>query len=228
MLLFHKHKNSILKPLIVFLFIMVSPHVLAQETTNIMESPEPEKRISPGGLFVEPLLTFSREDASIKTSQLPAISDDTSGNTQGLGIGARLGVHASEMIFVGVDGRYARTKITDSAYGEADANGYNLAPTVGVQMPIAGLRVWAGYVVLGETNPEAGTKGFNVRFTEPQGPRVGLGVHLGPVSLNLEYQDLKYNKTKIESYGLISSTGESNVDYDTRGYTASLSFPMEL
>jgi len=99
---------------------------------------------------------------------------------------------------------------------------------IGVQTPFFGIRVYGGYVVLGETNPEAGNQGFDVKFTEPQGARVGVDFHIGLVALNVEYQDLTYNKTKIESYGLVNASGESDVDFDTRGYTASLSFPMEL
>lgn len=205
-----------------------APLAFAQDYTTSTDAPAAEKRVSAGGLFVEPIITFSREDSKIKTSQLPIIQDDTSGTSQGVGVGARLGIHASEMIFVGLDGRYARTKTSDSSYGEADANNYTLAPTVGLQMPIAGLRVWGGYVVLGESNPEAGAQGFDVKFTEPQGARVGVGFHIGPVSVNVEYQDLQFNKTKIESYGLINATGTSGVDYESKGYTASLSFPMEL
>jgi hypothetical protein len=49
-----------------------------------------ESRISKGGLFLEPMLTGSREDSTIRTAQLPFVNSDTSGNLTGYGVGLRL------------------------------------------------------------------------------------------------------------------------------------------
>ncbi|PIS11219.1 MAG: hypothetical protein COT73_05150 [Bdellovibrio sp. CG10_big_fil_rev_8_21_14_0_10_47_8] len=184
--------------------------------------------ISGGGLFVEPILSYSTEQASIKTSQLPVISDDTSGETRGVGVGSRLGFHISEILFFGADGRYARTRFDDSSYGSADGSSYNLGPVVGIQTPVAGLRVWTSYAMLGEFDPGPGHQGFDVKFNDPRGWRIGAGFHLLSVSLNLEYQDLTYATTEIQSFGSINGGGDSSVDFNNQGWTASLSFPVEL
>lgn len=185
---------------------------------------------SDGGFFMEPMLLTSQEDASIKTSQLPLISDDTSGTSSGFGVGLRLGGHISEVVLLGVDARYSQMQLKDSFYERANAAVYNIAPVVGLQTPYFGVRLLAGYVVAGENNPGAGIQGLDLKFTEATGWRVGAGIHVAAVSLNLEYQDLTYNSTKIESYGSLNrnGSGASSVDANNRGYTVSLSFPVEL
>jgi len=201
-------------------------------TTNTVteKSDREEKKsgISPGGLFLEPILSYSQEDSSIQTGQLPVISDDTSGTSKSYGVGARIGIHASEILFVGADARFARTSMADSSLGDVQGNSYNVGPTLGLQMPVFGLRIWGSYVAAGEYNPEAGNNDFDLKFKEARGPRYGAGIRLASLRVNLEYQDLTYNTTEIESFGSITNPGSSKVDFKNEGYTLSLSFPVEL
>ncbi len=184
---------------------------------------------SPGGFFLEPMLITSQEDTTIKSSQLPLISDDTSGKQNGYGVGLRFGGHASEIFMLGLDARYSKTQLKDSFYETADSNVYDLAPFVGLQTPYFGIRLLAGYVVTGENDPASGVQGLDLKFKEANGWRVGAGLYIAAVSVNVEYQDLTYNSTEIQSYGLVDrSGGTTAVDANNRGYSVSLSFPVEL
>lgn len=186
------------------------------------------RNISPGGLYLEPILSVSRDESTIKTSQLPLLTDDTSGTSDGAGLGLKFGVHVNEMFLIGLDARYTRQKMKDSFYSDANADVYNIAPMVAVQTPIWGIRLSGAYIAAGENNPESGIQGLDLKFKEGTGYRVGAGVHVGPVAVNLEYQDIKYNKTEIESLGSIAANKDTPVDADSQGYAVTVSFPIEL
>lgn len=199
---------------------------LAQESVST-DYPTNDAR-ERAGVAIEPMLIFGRDDATIKTSQLPVIQDDTSATSENFGAGLKLGMHVGQIVTLGADGRYSRNKLSDSAYGNASGDKWTLGPYVGAQMPVAGLRLFGTWVLAGDFDPEAGNQGFNVRFKDPQGYRVGAGFHVGPVSLNLEYESLKFNKTKVQSFGLVNGTANSEVDFESGGWLASVSFPLEL
>lgn len=146
----------------------------------------------------------------------------------GYGVGLRVGGHVSELFFLGLDARYARIQMSDSFYEKADARVYNLAPIVGVQTPYFGIRLLAGYVQAGENDPGAGYQGLDLKFKEVNGWRVGAGLYIAAVSLNLEYQDLTYNTTEIQSFGSYVVNNATSVDANNRGYSLSLSFPIEM
>lgn len=185
--------------------------------------------VSQGGFFIEPLIFASQEETSVKTSQLPIVNSDTSGKAQGYGVGLRFGGHIYESVLLGLDARYAKLKMDDSTfYSNVDADVYNIAPVVGLQTPWWGIRVMAGYVVAGENNPGAGNQGVDLKFKEAQGWRLGAGVHVAAIGINLEYQDLKYNSTEVESLGPVALNNNTSVDADTQGYSLSVSFPIEL
>jgi hypothetical protein len=203
---------------------MLPGSAFAQETSRTY-APSNGSKV---GLALEPMLIYTRETSNIRTSQLPIISDDTSGTSQGGGVGLKVGGHIAGIITAGVDGRYSQTRMTDSSYGNAKAISYNVGPTVGVQMPIVGLRLFATYVPFGAYDPAAGDRGFDVRFRDPQGYRLGAGFHIGPVSLNLEYEDIRFRNTLVQSVGGINQPITSDIKFDTRGYDASVSFPLEI
>lgn len=185
------------------------------------------REIKPGGFYAEPFVTLSRDNSSIRTSEIP-LASDTSGRVDGAGLGARLGVHASEIVFLGVDARYQRSRMTDSFYENADGNMYNYGPVIGAQTPWYGVRAWASYVIGGEFDPKAGRSGLDVRFRDPRGYRVGAGLHYLSASINLEYQDLVYDTTQIQSIGRLTANQDSRIDFESRGFVVSLSFPLEL
>lgn len=214
---------------------VVAPAATAMDTASSQESKtitsqisetDDKSRILKGGFYIEPMLSAIREDSTLSSTDLGA---NTSGTTEGYGIGLRLGGHVSEVLFLGVDGRYSKMKQSDSFYDKNSSNVYNLAPMIGLQTPLWGIRILAGYVVLGENSQDANRQGVKLKFTEPNGWRVGAGIHAGPVGINLEYQDLKYNKADVQSLGSVATNVNVNgIDESTKGYALSLSFPVSL
>ena len=179
-----------------------------------------------GGLFVEPAVTYETSSSSVN---YPSPLSDSSGDLKGFGLGARLGFHFFEAFFIGLDGRYAMPKFTDSSTNySATATGYNWGPVVGMQMPIVGLRIWASSVLGGELDPEK-SGSYDVKFTEAKGYRVGAGFRIASISLNLEYQDLKYGSSILQEAGPFTvGTSFSNVNLNNKSWLASVSFPIEL
>jgi hypothetical protein len=198
----------------------------ASTTSQYTETDEKTK-ISKGGLYIEPMLSAIREDSSINSAAF-GVANST-GTTEGYGVGLRLGGHVSEILFLGVDGRYAKMTQNDAFYDKTASDVYNVAPMIGLQTPVWGIRILAGYVLLGENNPGANNQGVNLKFSEARGWRLGAGLHAGPVGINLEYQNLSYNNTEIQSVGNVATSGSlSGVNETTKGYALSLSFPVEL
>lgn len=179
------------------------------------------------GLFVEPMVTYERGDAEINFPS-PLGKSDT--DIDGFGLGARLGVHIRESVFLAADGRYNWTKFDDGRTGiNADATGWNYGPVLGVQLPwVVGLRVWGGYIMDGEINPDK-DNGIDAKFEDGKGYRVGAGFKLAMVSLNLEYQDMTFEKTKVEQAGGFNSGASlSNVELDNKSWILSVSMPLSL
>jgi len=196
-----------------------------RETKTTMPTGTGERVIvEKGGFYAEPFVSLSRDTSSMGTSSLA----DTSGRIDGFGLGTRLGIHALETVFLGVDARYHRSRMLDSFYQSADGSGFNYGPMIGAQMPWYGLRAWAGYVLGGEFDPRSGNNGLDVRFRDPRGFRVGTGIHFEAASVNLEYQDLVYDTTQVQSTGTVASLDTSRFAFASQGFTLSLSVPLEL
>lgn len=176
------------------------------------------------GFYIEPAILGSRQDADIEGN----IGADTTGTSNSFGVDLKLGGHVGEMFFLGADGRYERAQFEGSALDDTDANIWNWGPTVGVQAPYMGLRAWGTYVVDGNYNPEEGVRNVDLKFTDPYGWRGGIGFRLASVSLNLEYEDLTYRTTEVESAGDFAVGTGTDADFSQRGYAVSLSFPVEL
>lgn len=181
---------------------------------------------SKGGLFVEPFVSYEMNETSIK---YPSFLSDSSGEANGFGIGARLGFHINEAFFVAIDGRYAMPDYKDSSVNySAKAVSTSLAPTVGLQMPDLGLRIWGSYVMGGELDPEE-SGGFDVKYTDNKGYRVGVGFRISSFSLNLEYQQTNYDGATLQKLGSFApGTTFEDVDHENKGWIASVSFPLEL
>jgi hypothetical protein len=198
-----------------------------QQTTQTTTTTEEKKnKLSRGGLFLEPMLTASQEDTSTRTESIPS-SGPSSGRVDGYGVGFKLGGHLVESIFLGLDARYTRSNLDDPFFA-SNADIYNVGPTIGIQTPYAGIRLLGTYVLAGEANPSAGRLGIDTRFRNPRGWRVGAGVYIRRVGLNLEYQDLTYSNADIQSFGTVPVDEAVRVNSGTRGYTLSLSFPISL
>lgn len=201
-----------------------------QETTTSTTTTEPEAEktvvvekeaktdgnsIDKGGFYWEPMITYQTGKATLDLGAL----GDANSNVKGFGAGLRLGMHASEIIFVAADARYSRLDFEGT-----NANAWNLGPVVGVQMPNYGLRVWGTYVLAGEADRDKDGD-TDVTFKKPNGWRLGAGIHVLSFSLNAEYQDLKYSEATGKA-GPLATT----IDTDARdkSWIASVSFPMEF
>jgi len=182
--------------------------------------------ISAGGVFVEPALTYQLGETS---TNYPAPISNSTGTVEGIGIGARLGFHASEVFFLGLDLRYSAPQFRDSSVNyDAKSTSTNWGPVVGIQMPVVGLRVWGSAILGGELNPER-SGSTDVNFQNASGYRIGTGLRLSAVSLNLEYQQLKYGQTRLEQLGPFNPGATlGNVNLEDNSLRASLSFPLEL
>jgi Outer membrane protein beta-barrel domain len=179
------------------------------------------------GLFVEPMITYERGDGAVNYPSPLSKSDN---DINGFGVGTRLGIHLYESFFLGVDGRYSMPTFKDSSLKQnTDAKAWNYGPVAGFQMPTSiGLRVWGGYIVDGEMNPDK-DKNVDENFRKANGYRVGAGIKLGIASLNLEYQQLNYDKTTINQVGTFT-TGQTfnKVQLDNNTWIVSVSFPLSL
>ena len=176
------------------------------------------------GLFVEPMLTYENGEADV---DLPSPFGSSKSEIDGFGLGARFGFHFANSIFLGVDGRYSKpTYKNDDADVNSDATSYNIGPMVGFQMPTAlGIRVFGGLIMSGQMDVEE-DNGRDFKFKDASGYRIGAGIKLALVSLNLEYQNIMYDKT--EASGSNWSASSDNIDQENRSYVFSVSFPIFL
>ncbi len=180
-----------------------------------------------GGLFVEPMMTFEKGTGDV---HFPAPFNSSSTNLDGFGLGARLGFHIFESIFLGVDGRYSMPQFKDSSLGqEIKAKSWNYGPVVGLQMPTSlALRVWAGYIFDGQLDPDK-DKNVDEKFTDAHGYRLGAGIKIAIVSLNLEYQNIKYDNTDISQVGIFNpGYSTNNIHLNTSSWVLSASLPFSL
>lgn len=179
---------------------------------------------SQGGLFVEPAVTYEHGDSTVN---YPSPFSNSTGTVDGFGLGARIGFHLNEAFFLGFDGRYSMPQFKDSSvHYDAKSVATNWGPVVGFQMPGLGLRLWGSYIMGGELNPEKSGI-FDVNFKEATGYRVGAGFRVTVVSLNVEYQQLKYGKANLEDAGPFTGTF-NGVDLENKTWIASVSFPLEF
>lgn len=181
--------------------------------------------VSELGLFVEPGLTYERGNTR---TDWPLVSNDATGESNGVGLMGRLGFHVADIVFVGLDGRYSMPGFKDSSVNyDSDATQFNWGPVVGVQTPIVGLRVWGNYVAGGWLDPKA-SGSFDVKLEDAQGYRVGAGFRYLMLSLNLEYQNLTYNKLNVENAGGFNFGSFDSVKPKNESWIVSVSFPFDL
>ena len=178
-----------------------------------------------GGLFIEPMLTYEKGEADV---DLPSPFGSSHSTIDGFGMGARLGFHVLESVFIGLDGRYSKPDYKNNDTDiNSEASAYNYGPVVGIQMPTPlGIRVWAGYIADGQMDVDK-DQGVDFKFKDASGYRVGGGIKLAMVSLNLEYQQITYNETELSDAGIFSGS-TSNVDQTNNSYIFSVSCPISL
>jgi hypothetical protein len=214
-------KNSMYLITCLALVVIIAMDANAEETSDNNKSKD-----SGFGLFVEPAVTSELGSTSVN---YPSPLSNSTGSSNGFGLGARLGFHISEAFFLGADARYSMPQFSDSAASyDAKAVSTNWGPVVGMQMPHLGLRVWGSYILGGELNPDK-SGNLDVTYQNASGYRVGAGFRIAAISLNLEYQDLKYGQAGLEQIGPFSSASSfSGVNLNNKSWIASLSFPMQF
>lgn len=179
------------------------------------------------GLLLEPIISYDQSDFTV---DYPSPLGKTKGEITAPGIGARVGFHIYESLLLGADVRYSKIEFNDSDNNyKVEGEAYNFGPTLVLQLPTQlSLRIWGGYILSGELDPQK-SNGFDVKFGQAQGHRLGVGLMVGTVSLNLEYKNIKYNNVTLESAGGFNSgTSFDSVDLTNTGHTASISFPLTL
>lgn len=182
------------------------------------------KAESSGGLFLEPALTYQTGEMKVT---YPSPFSDSTEKTTGFGLGLRLGVHVHDIIFLAADGRFGRPTYESSALGgSGSAELSNLGLTLGAQTPFAGIRVWGTYLISGSLDP-AEINNVDVKFNNPKGYRLGAGIYIAAFSINLEYQDSKYDSVTVEKAGPISGTFD-NIKGTDKSTILSVSFPVAL
>lgn len=177
------------------------------------------------GFFFEPMVTYQDLKADIEYPN--TFLSDSSGEVKGTGLGVRAGGHVLDTVFLAADVRYAQPKYKDSNF-ESEAKAMNYGVVLGLQMPIAGLRLWATYIVDGSLDPKEDNS-VDLKFKEAKGQRFGAGLHVAMFSVNIEYQNVKYNSTELEKIGPFANVNaQDSIDLTEKGLVASVSFPISF
>lgn len=182
------------------------------------------------GLFIEPGVTYENSDGDINW---PSPLNDSSSELEGFGVLARVGVHVSDAVFIGADGRYSQPKFKNSAGdNDVDSEAFNYGPILGVQMPNIGLRVWGAYILDAELDPKSYTVGgseLDGKFENGEGYRIGAGFKVYMLSLNLEYQRIDYDRARVEEAGPFDPGSVfDSVELKDDSWILSVSFPFAL
>jgi hypothetical protein len=177
------------------------------------------------GLFLEPMITYEVGDADV---DYPAPFSGSEGSADGFGVGARLGMHIWESVFIGIDGRYSKLNVKNSNPNySTDATAYNYGPVIGVQLPtLFALRVWGSYIFDGVMDMNRDND-VDLKLGDAKGYRLGVGFKLALVSLNLEYQDIDYKNAEFQNAGIFTGSS-AGLKARNQSYIFSISFPFSL
>ncbi|MDD4976097.1 MAG: outer membrane beta-barrel protein [Bacteriovorax sp.] len=184
-------------------------------------------KVEASGLFVEPMVTYETGSGDIN---FPAPINSSDSKVKGFGVGARAGGQVWNMIFAGIDGRYSIPKLKDTSLNQdIKSKAWNAGPMVGLQMPTAlGLRFWGSWILAGELDPDK-DKGVDEKFKSGNGFRLGGGLRVALVSLNVEYQHLKYDETEIQEAGVFTpGYTTNNIVLKNNTFIMSVSIPINL
>lgn len=173
------------------------------------------------GLFLEPGLSYQLTESNV---DYPGGTSNSSATSRGYGVVLRGGVHAMERFFVAADARYAMLKFNDNANNySTNATSWDIAPVVGVQMADYGVRLYGGYILAGNLDPK-GANGADLKFEDGTGWRVGAGLKLQAISVNIEWQRIHYGDSTLDN----ASVTSKDIEYNADGLVASVTFPLEF
>jgi hypothetical protein len=172
------------------------------------------------GLFLEPGVSYSVTNSNV---DFPGATN-SSASASGFGALLRAGVHVYDRFFVAADGRYSLPRFEDNAANiSVSATAWDIAPVIGLQVPDSGPRLYVGYVVAGSLDPQSAND-KDLSFTQAQGWRIGAGLMVKHVSVNIEWQRLHYGSNRLQS----SSQTINGVSYNPEGLVASVTFPIDF
>ncbi len=154
----------------------------------------------------------------------PFSNTDSNENVKGYGLGLRVGGHVADIFLLAADVRYSQPDYQSSALDSSTkAKALNYGATVGVQTPFFGIRVWNTFILDGNLDPDS-MKGVDAKFTGFNGYRLGAGLYVAVVSVNLEYQDAKYKDAQADTtIGAIKG-----FEGTQKSYVLSVSFPIAM
>lgn len=180
---------------------------------------------SRGGLFLEPSLIYEQGKGEIDFKSIA----QPDGDLKGWGLGLRFGGHVSDILFLALDTMYNEPEFTDeNGDFDYDLKSWLAGITLGAQTPVAGLRVWGSYIPFGEIELDGrGSNDSNIKYKDPQMWKVGAGLRVSIVSINLEYLRGDYKKLEVENAGSLLS-GDYDGDATRESWFASVSFPLAL
>lgn len=173
-------------------------------------------------LFVEPGITLEQGNARFNEgSGIIGFS----GDLKGLGVSLKVGGHINDIFFLSVDAMYSQPDFS-STYYSTKTRSMLAGLTAGLQTPYEGVRVWASYLPLGNFDQDS-SQGLQMKFSEPQIWKIGAGLRVSTVSLNLEYFTGRYNMSSVQNNG--STFAQFNhADAKRETWMLGVSFPYAL
>ncbi len=179
-----------------------------------------------GGLFLEPAFTY--QNGTLKVQYPVPFLSDSNENINGYGLGLRAGAHFADILFLAADIRYAQPNYESTALnGSAKAQALDYGLTIGLQTPFFGIRLWNTFILDGSLNPDT-INSVDIEYKGLNGYRIGGGLYIAIVSLNLEYQEAKYKSTNVQSAGPFAPGALDNVNGTEKNIIFSVSFPLAL
>lgn len=179
------------------------------------------------GLFIEPMATYETGSGDIN---FPSPINSSDSKVKGFGVGARVGAQVVQTVFAGVDARYSIPKLEDTSLNQdVKSKAWNAGPMVGIQMPTPiGLRLWGSWILAGQLDPDK-DKGVDEKFKSGNGFRLGGGFRFALISLNAEYQYIKYDETEIQEAGIFTpGYTTDNISLTNKSFILSVSIPIGL
>lgn len=172
--------------------------------------------------FVEPYATYEQGKADFESSS--GIVSFT-GDMKGLGIGARVGGHIGDIVFLALDAQYAEPEFTSTNY-TTKTRSMLAGVTLGAQTPVVGLRVWGSYLPVGTLDQDR-AQGLQMKFSEPEMIKLGVGFRVGVFSVNLERLSGRYKKSEVVNDSSVFAAF-TNADAKRESYQLGVSFPFAL
>ncbi|MDO9182808.1 MAG: hypothetical protein Q7U04_10390 [Bacteriovorax sp.] len=179
------------------------------------------------GVFIEPMATYETGSGDVS---FPSPINSSDSKVKGFGVGARMGAQVWQTVFAGVDARYSMPNFKDTTLNQdIKSKAWNAGPMVGIQMPTpVGLRLWGSWILAAQLDPDQ-DKSVDEEFKGGNGFRIGGGFRVGLVSLNAEYQYIKYDDTEIQQAGVFTpGYTTSDIVLKNKSFIFSISIPIGI